>query len=1120
MNTVLFLILIMMIIIFINELKNISLSFFKINYIKDVSDINIKKYCNDIYCEAETARFKIADSSYNLLSPNDIFNTKSYYIMILIIIIAIYANIFYNLIEYNNIYCSTIDNTNGNIISNIIKALPILLAIAIFVFAIIIIIARYIPDSKEGYINYFNYDNPTLRDINSYNIANISYYALLSIIIIGILYITISLSANILEFPNEEYIKGSKYRFLSIGYFIIILMFSYLLLNFMNILLTFSENKYPKLDDDILNAILNKLENKITNLSDIYNTKSINGELYKKYTKLTDLTDITVLNRLVSIDDKYKYISSGTTSPNKDFIDLQFNDGEGTIKYRINGDSISKSIDNGTSYIPNDADLKNFKINNVFFTTKEEYDLFFNSIDASIKPANNTYNPEDILKNVRIMNLNDISPNGLYDKIIKKIEEYSYDVTKKENVKILLKILICFSINEMKDSKDVISREIASNETDNITKNITKNNYYKKHVKLVELTDYIIRCINNSKEIESNDGINKIKNYITEYNNHQSLSTTQNTSITNLFGFDNDPDPFSTTLESEQNYSVDFSYNSENVFYERYYNFLENLNKPSYYDLEYGVGSYYIKNIKTLAYFILMIFGVAIIYLIIFYIQYNDIIYKFFDEIILPVIILSIFILYIIVFINFNTNYNLNFIYGALNSSYKRDLNDLNNMITPFIRNSYKRDSYKKGPYHNLYIITNVLMSFIYHNDGGDLTDFTQIGTNIPTDIAYDYDNFKEYHNILGNLIYDKMYTKEDTGGTLIPNADTNLIAYINRAVSDSDNNIIHITDNIENFKKYIGKFNSIKDDLINIINNLINSSFKDKKDQDITKFLDKYVLFYKSNTGGEMMVWNKFLLKKKFFEDYKKHKVGTLSGDDSKAFNKLIGYTGTYDKSYIDEYVDEYVKILSHYHFNTLIKGYTPIANGPSVSNVLTKIKAGTGRTDSDLSTFINNYRNKKLFRLLLLQTQNDQNKKLNVDDTFNIDNVLFKKANLTIYDEFKEVTDLHSMYYKLLESGLINLDKSDNYLMNIIKSIYYQINNKRIEYYIPPNKDTMESSGCKKYKIIQKKPFEHETIINDNANNTIGYELFGTYFINIVMIGIIYNLALIKNNNINKLF
>ena len=87
MNTVLFIAFIMMIIIFINELKNISMSLFKIYYIKDVADINIKKYCNDIYCEAETSRFKLADNSYSLISSNDIFNTKTYYFMILILII-------------------------------------------------------------------------------------------------------------------------------------------------------------------------------------------------------------------------------------------------------------------------------------------------------------------------------------------------------------------------------------------------------------------------------------------------------------------------------------------------------------------------------------------------------------------------------------------------------------------------------------------------------------------------------------------------------------------------------------------------------------------------------------------------------------------------------------------------------------------------------------------------------------------------------------------------------------------------------------------------------------------------------------------------------------------------
>jgi hypothetical protein len=562
---------------------------------------------------------------------------------------------------------------------------------------------------------------------------------------------------------------------------------------------------------------------------------------------------------------------------------------------------------------------------------------------------------------------------------------------------------------------------------------------------------------------------------------------------------------------------------------------LENLNNPSYYDLEYDVGSYYIKNIKTLAYFILIIFAVSIIYLIIFYIQYTDILYKYFDEIILPVIILLIFILYIIVFINYNTNYNLNFIYGALNSSYKRDLNDLNNMIIPFISYSYKRDNYIKGPYYELYLITNVLMSFIYYNnlslaDSEDaalgkfdiVIDSTGNAIESFEDIDYDYSNFKDYHNKFGNLIYKKLYRKNDMlkDDVIIVNSDKNLFDYINEKVTYKD--IIDITSNIGQFNAYIGKFAGIKTDLINIINNLI-SSFKnyDKTDKDtkLYEFFKEYVMFYTNNDNKK--IWNKFLLKKEFFDDYKKYNDKSLLPEDKKQiFSKL--FSNTYDKSYIDEHVNEYTKILSHYHFNKLISAYPPSGQPdgrPSANDILVIIRKNTDSSQSSLMLFIDNYRNMKLFRLLLLQKQKYENKNLNINDTFLITDAVSKNTELTSKDEFIKATDLQSIYYKLISSGLINLDKSNNYLMNIIKSVYYQINNKRIEYNIPVD-DNNIGSDCSIYKIISKNPFVHENIINDNANNTIGYELFATYFINMVMIGIIYNLALVKNNNINKLF
>jgi len=1129
MNTVLFIVLIMMIIIFINELKNISLSFFKINYIKDVSDINIKKYCSDIYCEAETARFKIADDSYNLLSSNDIFNTKTYYVMILIIILLIYVHIFYNLIEYNNVYCSVIDNTDGNIIINIIKSLPVLLGIVVFTFALIIIIARYIPDDKGGYINYFNYNNPLLRDINSYNIEKIAYYILPTIVIVGALYILIALSANILEYPDEQRIKGSKYKFLSIGYFIIIVMFSYLILNFMNILLTFSNNKYPKLDGDILNAIVNKLENKKAKLSDIYIVKNIVNECYI----VAPSSQSFATNKLVSINNNYKYIStSQITSQYQDSVEFTFND-DVTTKYKFKGNSITeKSIDGGNTYLPlTNADVPIIKINDLFPINKTEYDKYYNAIDIKKKPTvGNTYNPEDILNNFSLRDYNGAMLAELTN-IIKSIDEKykSSDPSIKNNGKILLKILICFSINEMKNFNEDVSKDIKENLKDNVK----KNNYYKKHQIFVELTDYIIMCINNSKEIESNDGSAKIKKYILEYINFN-MEEGSVMSKSNLFGVNYEP--FSSPLESQENYSVDFSYNSENTFYEKYFGFLENVNTPSYYDLEYGIGSYYIKNIKTLAYFILIIFAVSIIYLIIFYIQYTDILYKYFDEIILPVIILLIFILYIIVFINYNTNYNLNFIYGALNSSYKRDLNDLNNMIIPFISYSYKRDNYIKGPYYDLYLITNVLMSFAYHNnrelmDSADtgLGKFNIVidsaGNNIEyfKDIDYDYNNFKDYHDKFGKLIYNKLYSKNGNNDEFIEGSDTNLNGYIKEKVTETD--IIDITSNIEKFNIYIDKFtgiNGIKNDLINVINNLI-SSFKNydktEKNTELYKFFRKYVIFYTNNDNK--IIWNKFLLKKEFFDDYKKYKSKTtLPEENLQIFNKL--FNNTYDSSYIDEHVNEYTKILSHYHFNKLISTYPASgqsAGRPSENDILTIITKNTGSPYRSLKPFIDNYRNMKLFRLLLLQKQKYENKNLNINDTFLITNAVIANTELISKDEFIKATDLQSIYYKLISSGLINLDKSNNYLMNIIKSVYYQINNKRIEYNIPID-DNNVGNDCANYKIISKNPYVHEIIINDNANNTIGYELFATYFINMVMIGIIYNLALVKNNNINKLF
>ena len=121
---------------------------------------------------------------------------------------------------------------------------------------------------------------------------------------------------------------------------------------------------------------------------------------------------------------------------------------------------------------------------------------------------------------------------------------------------------------------------------------------------------------------------------------------------------------------------------------------------------------------------------------------------------------------------NFNTDYNSNVIYGVLNSSYKRDLNDMNNMIIPIIDKSVNTEPYNNketGRYLELYIITNVFMSLIYYNDVSlykyNITLYekdTEESKNRLDSKEYDYINFGNDYHELGNFIYDKYYDKEN----------------------------------------------------------------------------------------------------------------------------------------------------------------------------------------------------------------------------------------------------------------------------------------------------------------------------------------------------------------------
>lgn len=87
-------------------------------------------------------------------------------------------------------------------------------------------------------------------------------------------------------------------------------------------------------------------------------------------------------------------------------------------------------------------------------------------------------------------------------------------------------------------------------------------------------------------------------------------------------------------------------------------------------------------------------------------------------------------------------------------------------------------------------------------------------------------------------------------------------------------------------------------------------------------------------------------------------------------------------------------------------------------------------------------------------------------------------------------------------------NVTISNNYLKNIIKSIYYQINNKNINFEVENQEDVNKT-----YKInINKKPDKETNIIENilhNSNYIKGQGLFINYVINIIFIAIIYNIG-----------
>ena len=357
---------------------------YKFKYIKDFSKILMEEKCNNIYCEAETDRYQIAKNSYNLLLPNDIFNSKTYIIMTFIVSIMIYIYYYYLLF----------DNVGNNKFNYILYLLLLLILLGM-------IILRYTPYDEAGYLNYF-------RDFDKNNAATFNTFVSISVIFIIPIIIYLIKKNEIKLNPNLIIPILIK----SICFILsIVIMF-----NLMNIVMSFRNNTKPILKTEnlavsleksfkmlyskfkpedivLLNTIIkpelkffNELKDNITTkYCKDSNDKSIkkNGETYIASPKTNELIISSILNILrafneLSIIILNNYIDPSKIVSTKEAIDL----------YIIN---LKNIINDNKSYIEaNYNKEKDSYISEVSFIYDNTVKIPFTYEENNNKNENNT----------------------------------------------------------------------------------------------------------------------------------------------------------------------------------------------------------------------------------------------------------------------------------------------------------------------------------------------------------------------------------------------------------------------------------------------------------------------------------------------------------------------------------------------------------------------------------------------------------------------------------------------------------------------------------------------------------------------------------------------------------
>ena len=324
---------IMMIIIYLNEMKNISAFIFNFNYIKDLTRIIMNEKCNSVYCEAETDRYHIAKNSYKLLLPNDIFNSKTYIIFTFIISIMVFIYFYLSLFNSTESSAASESDSNYYVLNFLLLAL-----------VLGIIIYRYVPNDEAGYLNYFG----KIKDPDSFYGTFKWYVFVLLFFITRIIFLIkkkqIISSDSVGGVGDKLFIAFVKYLCFI---FAIILLF-----NLMNIVMTFRNNTTP-----------------------ILKTKNLIWSLKNSFKSLKDnfsLADIATLN--AKVPSEYAIIEAMSSTVLKDKSVLNTTTILSAINILIAFEELSKIVLGGYGNADADNNINIKYILDLQKTIKEDFD--------------------------------------------------------------------------------------------------------------------------------------------------------------------------------------------------------------------------------------------------------------------------------------------------------------------------------------------------------------------------------------------------------------------------------------------------------------------------------------------------------------------------------------------------------------------------------------------------------------------------------------------------------------------------------------------------------------------------------------------------------------------------